>query len=165
MSMKAEYVNPFIASVLDLFEKMLGCKATRGKIGVAKKGATSKEITALIGLGGPARGTVSISFPTDTAASMVARMLGTESQLSDDMLVDGTAELVNIVAGGAKAKFCKDGEAPMDLSLPTVIRGEAFRIQYPSKTVWIEVPFTSELGSFNLRVAFEDAIIKGMGND
>jgi CheY-specific phosphatase CheX len=86
-------------------------------------------------------------------------MLGvTDGELDEDTLVDGAAELVNIVAGSAKAKFCKDGGAPLDLSLPTVIRGEGFQIDYPSKTVWIEVPFSSELGSFKVRVTFEDEI-------
>lgn len=164
MAMKAEYINPFITAVFDLFSTMMGCEAKRGQIAIAKKGAAEKEITALIGLGGPTRGSVSISFPMDTAERMVARMLGTNGELDEDTLVDGTAELVNIVAGSAKAKFCKDGAAPLDLSLPTIIRGEGFQIDYPSKTVWIEVPFSSELGPFKIRVTFEnDVKIAGNG--
>jgi CheY-specific phosphatase CheX len=146
MAMKAEYINPFITIVFDLFSTMMGCEVKRGQIGVAKKGAATREITALIGLGGPARGSVSISLPFETAEKMVSRLL----------LIDGTAELVNILAGSAKAKFCEDGGTPLDLSLPTVIRGETFQIAYPSKTVWIEVPFSSELGAFKIRVTFED---------
>ncbi len=158
MAMKAEYINPFITAVFDLFSTMMGCEAKRGQIAIARKGAAEKEITALIGLGGPTRGSVSLSLPFETARRMVARLLGADGEIEDDTLVDGTAELVNIVAGSAKAKFCQDGGAPLDLTLPTVIRGEGFQIDYPSKTVWIEVPFSSELGSFKIRVTFEDDI-------
>jgi chemotaxis protein CheX len=156
--MKAEYINPFITAVFELFSTMMGCEAKRGQIAIAKDGAGSKEITALIGLGGQARGSVSISLPYETARGMVAQMLGVDGELEEDTLVDGVAELVNIVAGSAKAKFCQDGGTPLDLSLPTVIRGEGFQIDYPSKTVWIEVPFSSELGPFKVRVTFEDDI-------
>ena len=161
MAMKAEYINPFITSVFEFFSTMMGCEVKRGQIAVAKKGAGTKEITALIGLGGPARGSVSVSLPFDTAENMVSRLLGAEGKLDEETLVDGTAELVNILAGSAKAKFCIDGGTPLDLSLPTVIRGEGFQIDYPSKTVWIEVPFSSELGSFKIRVTFEDDVKVG----
>ena len=156
MAMKAEYINPFITAVFELFSTMMGCEAKRGQIAIAKKGASTKEITALIGLGGPARGSVSISLPFDTARAMVTRLLGTDGEIDDETLVDGTAELVNILAGSAKAKFSLEGGVPLDLSLPTVIRGEGFQIDYPQKTVWIEVPFTCEMGSFKVRVTFED---------
>jgi len=163
MAMKAEYINPFIKSVFDFFSTMMGCEVKRGQIAVAKKGAGVREITALIGLGGPARGSVSISLPIETAEKMVSRMLGANGELAEDTLVDGTAELVNILAGSAKAKFCEDGGTPLDLSLPTVIRGDGFQIDYPSKTVWIEVPFSSELGAFKIRVTFEEDI-RAAGN-
>ena len=158
MAMKAEYINPFIKSVFDFFSTMMGCEVKRGQIAVAKNGAGTRESTALIGLGGPARGSVSISLPFETAEKMVSRLTGANGKLEEDTLVDGTAELVNILAGSAKAKFCEDGGTPLDLSLPTVIRGEGFQIDYPSKTVWIEVPFESELGGFKLRVTFEDDV-------
>ncbi len=64
------------------------------------------------------------------------------------------AELVNIVAGGAKVRF-SDGGKPVELSLPTVVRGSHFSVDYPSQAVWLEVPFQSELGAFTLRVTLE----------
>jgi CheY-specific phosphatase CheX len=62
---------------------------------------------------------------------------------------------VNIVAGSAKAKLNAGNDHPLDLSLPTVVHGENYNVQYPSKSVWLEVPFKSDLGEFNLRVTFE----------
>jgi len=67
----------------------------------------------------------------------------------------GMGEMVNIVAGGAKVKLHKGEHTPIDLGLPTVVRGHSYMVAYPSHSIWLDVPFTSELGPFNLRVNFE----------
>lgn len=154
--MKVEYINPFIESVYDLFSTMLGCRAQRGSVALATPGGASREITALIGLSGRARGTIALSFPEPTALAMVGRLLGMEMETVDETISDALGEMVNIVAGGAKAKFTtENGETPIDLSLPNVVWGNNYHVDYPSQTTWLEVPFSSELGSFNMRVTFE----------
>ena len=151
--MKVEYINPFINSVYNLFSTMLSAEVERGEVGIARDSQTPRHITAIIGVSGHARGTVAISFPNQTALSMVGRMLGMELRVLDDSVTDGISEIVNIVAGRAKAQF--DFEPPLEISLPTVIRGNSYSVDYPSKTTWLEVPFQSELGDFILRVTFE----------
>ncbi|MBN2308073.1 MAG: chemotaxis protein CheX [Candidatus Hydrogenedentes bacterium] len=153
--MKVEYINPFIESVYDLFATMLDAEVQRGEIGVTSAGGNPREIMALIGLSGPARGTVAISFPAQTALAMVGKILGVDTRVVDDTVSDGIAEIVNIVAGSAKARLTQGGGTPIDLSLPTVVRGNSYSIDYPSQAVWLEVPFTSELGAFSLRVTFD----------
>jgi len=153
--MKVEYINPFIESTYDLFSTMLGSKAIRGGVGLAKPDANPRDIMALIGLSGMARGMVALAFPIETALNMVNRLLGTQIRVVDDTVSDAIAEMVNIVAGGAKAKISADMEKPIDLSLPTVVRGNNYNVDYPSGSVWLEVPFNSDLGSFTLRVTFE----------
>ena len=153
--MKVEHINPFIESAKELFSTMLEVELKRGNVGVAKDGITSGNLTALIGLSGPARGTVALSFPVPTALAMVGKLTGSRTRTVDDTVSDAVAELVNIVAGGAKAKFSNDGGPPIDLSLPTIVRGNSYTVDYPSQTVWLDVPFTSDLGPFTLRVTFE----------
>ena len=154
--MKVEYINPFIESVYDLFSTMLGCQAKRGNVGLARGHVSDREITALIGLSGRARGTVALSFPEETALAMAGRLLGMEMEVVDETISDALGEMVNIVAGGAKAKFTNDnGGPPIDLSLPNVVKGHNYSVDYPSQATWLDVPFSSELGAFNLRVTFE----------
>ena len=74
----------------------------------------------------------------------------------DATVSDAVAEMVNIVAGRAKSKFQTLSGDPINLSLPTVVRGNSYKVDYPSKSVWLDVPFESELGPFNLRVTFDD---------
>jgi len=153
--MQVEYINPFIESVCSVFSTMLSSQAERGDVGMAADASGPRELTALIGMSGEeVRGTVALSLPTNTALAMVNRLLGTETHVIDENTSDGVAELVNMIAGGAKAKFSGDGR-PITLSLPTVVRGNAYSVDYPSGVKWLEIPFTSELGSFSLRVTFE----------
>ncbi len=86
---------------------------------------------------------------------LVSALLDQELHVMDETVVDGVAELVNIVAGGAKAKFATANGQPIELGLPTVVRGSDYTVEYGTKVVWLEVPFTSELGAFTLRVTFE----------
>ena len=153
--MDVKYVNPFIESVQELFTAMLGCEAERGDIGVARESANARDVVALIGLSGPASGMLSVSFPVDTALALASRMLGMEIKVMDDTVSDAVAEMVNIVGGGAKAKFTDGDQEPIDLGLPTVVRGNSYTVDYPTKAIWLDVPFTSELGAFNMRVTFQ----------
>jgi chemotaxis protein CheX len=153
--MRVEFINPFIESVYHLFTTMLGCEAKRADAKLTKLSDNSRRITALIGLSGTARGTVALSFPMETAAAMASRLLGADGDASEESVSDAVGELVNIVAGGAKARFCTDNATPIDLSLPNVVKGNRYTVEFPSDAVRLDVPFTSELGQFNLHIAFE----------
>lgn len=168
--MKVEYINPFIAAVEEFCGTMLGFTPVRGKLRVSQSAiydsddldldmgeqiGKHNDITALIGLTGRARGTVAISFPGKTALMMARAMLGTDKIFKiDNIVVDAVAEMVNIVAGSAKTKLTGDGD-PIGISLPTVVRGRNFEISYPTGSVWLQIPFTSELGFFSVQVSFE----------
>ena len=151
--MKVEYINPFVESVDNFFSTMLNCQCKRGDVGVSSSSVPSLEVVALIGLSGPAQGIVSLAFPVATALAIVSRMLGTQLQVMDATVSDGIAEVVNIIAGNAKSKFTLD--TPVKLGLPSVIRGNSFNIDYPSKATWLEIPFSSGIGPFVLRVIFK----------
>jgi chemotaxis protein CheX len=154
--MRVEYINPFIESVYGLFDTMLGCTVQRGELSLSAKNTFSGDITGIIGLSGPARGTVALSFPLDTARSMVGRLLRADAHEVTDNVTDGVAELVNIVAGSAKAKFHQgDGSPVINLSLPTVVQGQQYSLDSPSEATWLDVAFRSELGPFRLRVIFD----------
>ena len=153
--MKVEYINPFIESVYDLFSNMLNCEAKRGEIGVSREIPPSRDLVALIGLSGPAKGIVALSFPVSTALAMVSKMLGNEMRIVDETVKDAMAEMINIIAGGAKARLSSGEGDIIHLSLPTVVRGNSYKVDYPTLTAWLDVSFESDVGPFHLRVAIE----------
>jgi chemotaxis protein CheX len=153
--MQVEHINAFIEAVCGLFTSKLGCEAKRhGDIGLTKSTGSARDMSAFIGLSGQSPGAVALSFPSKTALLMASRIRGTEIRVIDETVTDVVAELVKIVATEAKTALNKRG-ITIDLSLPTVIRGSNHSLTHPSNTVWLDVPFTSELGPFSLRVTFD----------
>lgn len=153
--MQAKLINPFIESVQEIFSTMLNSEATRGKVQVSREDNGTGDLLAIIGISGESKGTVAVSFPTATALKVVEQIIGMPFEEVDDTVIDGVAEIINMIAGGAKAKLTNDGERPMDLGLPSVVTGDSYHIDYPTKTIWLEVPFESDLGNFLMRVTFE----------
>lgn len=149
--MDIKYINPFVESVSDLFESMLSSEAKMEKVIKSDPVVNRNELIGLIGLSGPIRGTVALILPDKTAFAIIGRMTGETYETVDGDMIDAIAELVNIVAGGAKARLA-DGSAPLTLSIPNVIRSMGSTVLTPSWATWIELNFISEFGPFKLRV-------------
>jgi chemotaxis protein CheX len=142
------YINPFIEAVGSVFETMLGVRPQRHALSVNPITSEGQRLTSLIGITGQIHGCVALSFPPETALQMAGRMLGTKLSDVSEEVIDAISEIVNMVAGSAKAKF--DADPPLQLGLPTVVQGSGYRVKYPSRSVWLEVPFTSDAGDFSM---------------
>ncbi len=153
--MKAENINPFIEAVTEIFANMLECEVETGDPALAEDETGRPDIIGVIGLSGTAQGVVALRLPVKTALNIVGRMVGMEFRGVDSSIIDGVGELVNIVAGSAKAKF--EGHV-LSVSLPSVVRGSIYRLNNLSNTVWLTVPFISRLGDFSLSVCFKPVV-------
>ena len=150
--MDVSYINPFIEAVDGVFTTMLNVKPRRVGVQVSNGESGGAIITSLVGLSGQVSGVVALRFPPQTALNLAGRMLGAEvSEINDDV-TDAISEMVNIVAGSAKAKFNHD--PPLQLGLPTVVEGAGYKLKYPTRSVWLEVPFSSEAGPFSMEVTY-----------
>jgi chemotaxis protein CheX len=153
---RAEFINPFIESVYNLFQTLMNCEVKREEISLIRSLHPTLDIVGLIGLSGNIRGIVAMAFPVKTALAMVSRIYETEYVVVDSMVIDAVSEFVNVMAGGAQAILNEQMNDPVELSIPTVIRGNRFNLNYPSLSAWIEVPFSSELGEFMIRVTMNN---------
>ncbi len=152
--MKAEYINPFISSIESVFETMLDTPIKRldvraGSGAIERQGET---LTSIIGISGNAHGVVALSFPLPTALKLAGKLAGSEFSDVNQEVTDALAEMANMVGGSAKSKF--DLDPPPELSLPTVVDGCDYKMKYPTKSVWIEVPFNCDEGDFKMEVSF-----------
>lgn len=152
--MDIKYINPFVESVDSVFQMMLNVTPERLKLKIGNGNGVGAEVTSLIGISGDVQGVVVLRFPSDTALDIAGRMLGQEVGVIDAEVVDAVSEIVNMVAGSAKAKF--DTDPPLELGLPTVVQGSNYKVKYPSGTAWLEVPFESDAGRFTLELTFEE---------
>jgi len=151
-SVDVSYINAFVEAVGHVFETMLGVHPKRNALKVGATAPDGLRLTSLIGITGKVHGCVALSFPPDTAFRLAGKMLGAELTSANAEVIDAISELVNIVAGSAKAKFNTD--PPLQLGLPTVVEGTSYRVKYPSKSVWLQVPFSSDAGDFVMEVTY-----------
>jgi len=151
--MRAEYINPFIASVINTFDTMLSCKVTRGQLRLSNDASQLLEISGIIGLSGKAVGTVVVSFSEKVALESASAMLMMEATTIDDDVIDAVGELTNMVAGAAKAEL---KEYDLSISLPNVITGSPHGIRFPSNVKPICVPFETPWGELILEVGLEE---------
>lgn len=143
--MDALTINPFIESVRETFERMMGVAVEMGTPRPMPSLSNSVDIIGVIGLTGTAQGVVALRFPVVTALAIVSRLIGIDTRAVDRDTIDAVGELVNIVAGGAKSRF--KGHT-ISVSLPTVVRGDLCRLSKATDAIWVEIPFTSPVGAF-----------------
>lgn len=154
--MTVDRITPFIQAVHECFGTMMATTVQCGSVMVAERCGSDEDLIALVGLGGPVRGSVLLAFPVDTALAVVGRFAGTTFEDIDDDVIDGLAEIANIVAGTAKKDLVGQDDSPFELTLPSVLSGKTQRLEHP-RSAWLEVSFDSDLGPFDLRVNLDYA--------
>ncbi|MBN2309145.1 MAG: chemotaxis protein CheX [Candidatus Hydrogenedentes bacterium] len=136
---------------------MLGSRVSRTGLAVSDGRKKPHEIMALIGFSGRVKGTAALAFPVETSSAMITQLIGPGPH-DDETVSDAIGELVNIVAGAAKAKISEAIGEVLELSLPLVIRGDDYDVFSPSNAVWLEIPFTSGLGALTLQLSFDASL-------
>lgn len=148
--MEPEYLSPFIQGVEELVQTMLqtSCRVD------ASPGSEDADVSGVISMAGEINAQLALSFPKRTARRMVAQMLAIEeSEVDEAILGDGVGEMANIVAGRAKARF-GGGDAPLQLSLPSIIIGSHHDISFFRARDVTILRVQTEIGDFLLRVWF-----------
>ena len=152
--MRAEYINPFIASLSRAFQTMLDCEVHRGPLLLKSQQTDHFDISGIIGLSGKAVGMVVLRLSAEVAKRATSAMLLCETDEIAADVIDAVGELTNVVAGSAKAELA---ELDMMVSLPNVITGPDHAIRFPSNVTPICVPFKTEWGGLALEVGLAPA--------
>ena len=152
-TMKAEYINPFIKSTVNVFSTMVDCTLERGPLQTRDSFAPLHEVSGIIGLSGKAMGTVVVSLSREMALQTAGVMLGERPLEIDADVTDAVGEIANMIAGGAKRQL---EELEMSVSLPSVICGKNHSLSFPSHATTIVIPLDSEWGSLSIEVGLID---------
>ncbi|MGO9110533.1 MAG: chemotaxis protein CheX [Thermoguttaceae bacterium] len=151
--MKVEYINPFIAATLNVFDTMAGMELRRGNPSLKDGIEPSHEVSAMIGLSGKANGTVVLSVEREVAIQVAAALLQEQPPELNADVTDAMGEMANMIAGQAKAQL---EHLSMTLGLPTVVTGPGHCLQCPSNAMRICIPFCSSWGALDLEVALAE---------
>jgi chemotaxis protein CheX len=154
-----QFIQPFIEGSEEVFRDLCKTEIKAGRAFFVSKDEfeTIWDISGIIGLSGEAHGAVAISLKEDTAFRLTSILTGKEYSTLDREVTDMLGEIVNIIAGNVKNVFEKKHR--MKISMPSIIKGKAHSIVWPSeKARIICIPFTIfENQEFCLSVAMEQS--------
>ena len=151
--MDSKDIVHFVESVRNVFTTMLQLEVEVDAPALREPNEPCRDVSAIIGMSGDVVGTVVLSFPSQTATRIVALFVGAEVQEEDADFADAIGELVNMVAGGAKAKL---DNRRVDITCPSVVIGSGHRVFQPKNRPILEVPCDCECGPFALLVAMKN---------
>jgi len=100
------------------------------------------SITGMVGLVGTYTGLLSIHCPHKFALRITSNMLGVAVTEVGEDVNDALGEIANMLGGYIKQIFSKGG-LDMNLSIPTVIAGEEYTINFMADTDCVSIPFAN----------------------
>jgi len=157
--MDSLFVTPFEESVCDFFTTMLDCEIQRESASDLQESLSSEpEVVATIKMDGWFSAVVELHLPDPTARALVNRLTGLEFEAVDASVLDGVAESVNIIAGGAKARLASENRPPIDLGLPNVSQGVRNSGACVATDKEIGLCFSSDLGPLSLRIKYASTL-------
>ena len=108
--MRAEFVNPFLASLMNVLKTMASLELKPQKPRVKKDEIARGDVSGLIGMVGPqSRGSMSITFDEGLALQIMENMLGERPNGLNEEVTDMVGEITNMVTGGAKRILAESG--------------------------------------------------------
>jgi chemotaxis protein CheX len=148
--MDVRYINPFVLAVQHVFKTMLGMDILVSKPTIKLKEGPVSDVSAIIGLSGPATGSVTMCFSKQVAVRVASTFAGIELSIYQPAeLADALGELTNMVAGQARAKL---PQSNITVSLPRVVLGDQHRVLESNTSPVLLLLCDSPLGRFAVEV-------------
>ena len=133
-----KYIKPFIKATIDCFSTMVNVVPVPKEVMLQLPPITQTDFCAIIGLSGDAQGLVSLAFEKDVALKVVSKFVGEEIDEPNSDVSDAIGELINIIAGAAKAEI---SGVKLMISLPSIMHGDRFFLSMPKDVTVIGVSF------------------------
>ncbi|SIR45853.1 chemotaxis protein CheX [Aeromonas sp. RU39B] len=153
--MKADFINPFLLSLLNVMTTMAQIELKPGKPKRKTDELARGDVSGLIGMVGPqTRGSLSITFDKPLALEIMRRMLGEAPTGINDEVTDMVGEITNMVTGGAKRMLGEKGYE-FDMATPIVVAGPSHTITHRADGMKIMMPFECDFGRATIEICFE----------
>ncbi len=152
--MKAEFINPFLEATVNVLKTMAMITPKAGKPSLKGSSESKGDVSGLIGLTGPAEGSLAVSFSESCALKIVENMLGESFSEMNGQVADAVGELTNMISGDARARLQKIGY-DFTAAIPTVVSGKSHSIKHISSGgPTILLPFNTDSGDFYVEACF-----------
>ena len=144
----------FIKATTAILSTMAGITAVPGDPYVKKNQVACGDISAIIGVTGPKKGTISVSFTTESATELVLGLLGGAVEDIDQDMQDAVGEVANMISGQARASIAEGGLI-LQGATPSVVVGKNHMIHHLTQGVVMAIPFSTQAGKFTVEFCLE----------
>lgn len=154
--MNVEFINPFLASMLNVMSTMAQLELTPEKPRLKKDEVAMGDVSGLIGMVSPkSKGSLSITFEGPLALATMKSMVGEGPDEINEEITDLVGEITNMVTGGAKRMLSEKG-IEFNMATPVVVSGENHTINHKAKGPIVIIPLKSEHGKAYIEFSFDD---------
>ncbi len=154
--MDEKFINPVLKAVVNILQTMAQITPQPGKPEIKSDDVSRGVISGFIDLAGSnARVSVAVTFSKEAILDIGSRMMHMELKEVDEIITDLVGEMANMVAGGAKANLQEAGY-DFDLTLPSIVVGDAHQVKHSVEGVTLIMPFSIEAGQFYVEVCAPD---------
>lgn len=152
--MDTAYLVPFISSIQNVCATMLQLQVNIGEPHLKTSESTNCDVSGIIGMSGDVVGTVVLSFPKNTAESIVQLFTGTKLDVTHPDFADAIGELVNMVCGNAKGQFT--GKKKVSISCPSVVIGKHHAIANQKDLPCVAIPCSTDCGDLIIEITIRE---------
>jgi chemotaxis protein CheX len=152
--MNAEFINPFIAALINVMQTMAQIELLPGKPKKKSVNTAGGQISGLIGMvGDKVQGSMSISFDEVLVLEIMHKMLGEKLDSIDSDVQDMVGEITNMICGGAKNELGQKGY-DFGMATPIVVTGKNHTINHQVDGKKMVMPFSHSSGNVYLEMCF-----------
>ncbi len=154
--MKAEHINPFLNSTLNVFESMLGSQPQVGQKSLMKNFYTHRwDISGVIGITGTADGVIAIRLTHKLVEKILEKseIVCSGPEETAEIINGMVGEIINMIAGNALGEITR---FDLDITVPFVVQGDNHSIGWPRNNPIIAIPFITNYGPFEVNVSLRD---------
>jgi chemotaxis protein CheX len=144
---EVRFINPFLEGTISVLNTMAFIKPKAGKPYLKKGSNAIGDISGIIGLTGPIKGSLALSFSEQCIVKIVSNMLGEEIKTINGDIKDAVGEITNMVSGAARKKLEEEG-LKLSAAIPTVVSGKQHSISHVLGGPSIVIPFETADGPF-----------------
>jgi len=121
-------LHPFMSAIEEVFATMAITSVEVVETYYCPEKFHYGEVTGIMSLAGKSKGAVVLTINEKFAKQVISNIMAIPTRdLMEEDVHDGVAELVNMIAGGAKARL-SDTEEHFLISAPTIIAGDKYRV-------------------------------------
>ncbi len=126
-------------TTIEVFATMVGVSLTAP---VRAEAPMPPQLTAMVGIAGPLRATLSLWCSTHSATLIASQTLGVSEDEARAQQFDAAGEICNIIAGYFKAKVGLGAQCM--LSVPMVLAGHDYQVRTRAQEVRMELALLYE---------------------